>query len=880
MEECQHTMTAVASASDQDSLTRAVRETRQALDTIDDTSLASATRLGIDEVRLLKQEVAEIFPASNLPAFLLQGLLQLEDRSLKQERITADLRVLFRGSTQLGIYSAFLAAPATVLYGYQRLLALAGKDLDSAFPEGIWQFYTEFGLREDSAHHCVETIGFHQAAHSANEVDAATCWVYAAMQTLLGYDDLLANTWDEHVVPRILDSLLTERVIATLGKTLPRKQAEREQAIAEHVLALRRTYGLERLEQRWDALRPYHGPPDGRTRYASHRRSCHRAYINQAFSALPDDLRAELDRRFAERRATDLPLYQRQMAIAITLQPNNYREQRMVLPLHMARIALVLGGRYYLIDACARDDSGTLLVFPADGDATSNGTALHLTMADDGSLRDRYNNPVDIDHGGRVRLQGRVFGRVFPPPIAHVKSQIEAIMRRAPQSPRTAAASPDLLLARVQRDRQADMRVLLDDTTQADFVALRYAPIIVNWDIHDGDKPLTSIRRTHRGCGDHAMTLIRTDRSVVFDLSHVFCDAVWGMMLAEIMTGFATNLYPSVAATRTERSTVPQALSLTSTSAFLSAVGAEVLRAPAESSAETRAIDIAALGRLRRRLAKVDLLLTINDLLLLARFVHAATYAPGPTGQQALDQIAQLPEGATLAQEISRQFDEQRTLNPALLIPMDANATDPRLRLYPATFRNPLPELLPRLERCDTLVRKLRRQTTSDLAATFEEERRLFCRDLYIFGTLLRALKQVTIRGESFSTAALRLMAHLPGAVQNLVDLIPQKVGILNEILKGREVFSNVGQVASASSITRFASARDDGATKLLVWGIMSDATGRLCITLRDFRPHVAQLAQCQRGDLAQTLTQDYLDAYAACANGLATRIQRILAYK
>ncbi|MDQ2997651.1 MAG: hypothetical protein M3R61_11415 [Chloroflexota bacterium] len=114
---------------DQAEFARQVRQTRRSLDTIDDTSLVDLTHLAADAVRELKQELAEIFPASNLPAFLLQGLIQLDDRALKQDRVIADLRVLFRGSKQIGLYSTFLAAPALVLYGYQRLLALAGVEL-------------------------------------------------------------------------------------------------------------------------------------------------------------------------------------------------------------------------------------------------------------------------------------------------------------------------------------------------------------------------------------------------------------------------------------------------------------------------------------------------------------------------------------------------------------------------------------------------------------------------------------------------------------------------------------------------------------------------------------------------------------------------------
>src|SRR5215208_7172280 len=201
-------MTLRAAVTDSSERTRQVSQTREALDTIDDTSLVNLTRLSVAAVRALKQEVAEIFPASNLPAFLLQGLIQLEDRTLKQDRVAADLRVLFRGSKQIGLYGTFLAAPALVLYGYQRLLALAGKDPESAFPDGPWQFYTQFGLREDAARHTDETTGFGRAAVASSDIDATSCWVYAAMRNMFSYDALLANEWEERALPRTLEDML------------------------------------------------------------------------------------------------------------------------------------------------------------------------------------------------------------------------------------------------------------------------------------------------------------------------------------------------------------------------------------------------------------------------------------------------------------------------------------------------------------------------------------------------------------------------------------------------------------------------------------------------------------------------------------------------
>ncbi|MFL5805386.1 MAG: hypothetical protein ACJ8CR_27060 [Roseiflexaceae bacterium] len=877
-------MTLRAAVTDSSERTRQVSQTREALDTIDDTSLVNLTRLNVAAVRALKQEVAEIFPASNLPAFLLQGLIQLEDRTLKQDRVAADLRVLFRGSKQIGLYGTFLAAPALVLYGYQRLLALAGKDPESAFPDGPWQFYTQFGLREDAARHCIETVGFAQAAAGASELDAAVCWVYTAMRTLFAYDDLLANEWRERAALCVLNDMLVEAAIQRLGKQLPRRGPDRERMIAEEAARLRASYQFDRLVANWAAQRPYSGPrgePLGD--YAAYRRRSFHAYLEQALQRTPPDLRAAFEQRYAARRERDLPAYQRQLTLLMSLHAESYQDQRAPIPLHMARVALLAGGRYYLLDAVARDPQGQLLIFPADGMPDSPGVALALSRADDGSLRDRYDRPVEVDRRGRVRAGGDLLGRLRPPPVAVVKGQVEAILRQAradrPATP-TDVPPTDLLLARAPRAHQQDLRALLGDDTRAELAALRYAPIVINWNPPEGALPLSELRRARRGCGDHALTLLRSERGIAFDLSHIFFDAIWGMSLAEIMTGFASALYPLVQSTRPIRTADVRPLTLAATPAFLGAARATLADIPIEASAETDAADLYAINQLRRRLMKIDLALTVNDLLILARCAHAASYAPGVPAQEALDAISRLEGGQRLADRIHEHIEQQRAINPALLIPMDASGADPRMRVFPATFRNPLPELLSRLDRCSTMVERLRRRHDVALRDEFERERMAFYVELQTFGALLQAFKQVTMRGESFTMAALRLMGHLPGVMQNLVDMIPQKIGILNEILKGREVFSNVGQVVTDSTLTRFASARDDGATKLLVWGLMSDASGRLHITLRDFRPHVGPLIHLGRMDLAQALAQDYLDSYAATVNYMVRSVQRVLAYK
>ncbi|MEM8529928.1 MAG: hypothetical protein AAGF95_03745 [Chloroflexota bacterium] len=874
-------MTAEVLTLNQGAYARQVQQTRQLLDTIDDTSLADLTRLGIGEVRGLKQEVAEIFPASNLPSILLQGLIQLEDRSLKQDKVESDLRVLFRGSKQLGIYGTFLAGPALVLYGYQRLLSLAGKDIDSAFPDGPWQFYTQFGLREDAARHCVETTGFHHTIPEINDVDSATSWVYAAMQTLFAYDDFLANEWQERMLFRLLGLLIEERAVTLLGKKLPRKQVEREQVVARKVAELQQNYRIASIEQGWAVERPYGNPINAPLQdYAAYRHERFQVYLERALRHLPTDVRTELEQRYKERRAIELPAYQQQLTMLMTLHGDSFQERPAALSPHLLQVAFVAGGRYYLIDACARDRHGNILVFPADGFAESAGIALRLERTEDGSLCDPHKNPIEIRRNGRVYIAGKRLGRLRPPSIEYVKSRIEAILQHADAHFSDSVPPTDMLLAQAPREYQQTLREQLNDTAQTELAMLRYAPIVINWDMHDSTLPLSELRRTNRGCGDHALTLIRTEGSMIFDMSHVFYDAIWGMALAEIMTGFATSCHPSVKATSTKRVRV-KALRLSTTPSFLKAAQSLLAEAPVEVAAETAKIDLASVDRLRRRLPKIQLSLTVNDLLILGRCAHATSYRPGGRGQRALEAIAEIDkDGMHLMQQIVHDLEEQRTINPAILIPMDASNADPRLRLYPATFRNPLPDLLPRLERCDGLVRELRRFPDAGMLEEFENERHVLYRDLFFFSSMLRALRDVTMRGKNFTTTMLQLMGHLPGVMQHLVDAIPQKIGILNEIIKGREVFSNVGRVVASSSLTRFTSARDDGDTKLLVWGVLTDANSRLVVTLRDFRPHVTSLHRVGREDLARTLTQDYLDAYALGINELVGRIQRVMSYK
>jgi hypothetical protein len=122
----------------------------------------------------------------------------------------------------------------------------------------------------------------------------------------------------------------------------------------------------------------------------------------------------------------------------------------------------------------------------------------------------------------------------------------------------------------------------------------------------------------------------------------------------------------------------------------------------------------------------------------------------------------------------------------------------------------------------------------------------------------------------------MKLFAPLPGSVQRLLEKIPDRVEMLNDLIRGREVFSNVGAVARSSSLVRFITAKDDNEQKTLAWGVITDAAGVMRLSLRDFRPHVALLAQAGRQDLAEWMARDYLEAYARGLNEYVYDLWRI----
>jgi len=144
------------------------------------------------------------------------------------------------------------------------------------------------------------------------------------------------------------------------------------------------------------------------------------------------------------------------------------------------------------------------------------------------------------------------------------------------------------------------------------------------------------------------------------------------------------------------------------------------------------------------------------------------------------------------------------------------------------------------------------------------------------FGAVLSRAKEIALMGESASIGTIKLLAHMPTPLQRMLDKVPGRFDVLNDLIKGREVFSNLGAVVPTSSLTRFITAKDDNDKKTLAWGVVTDANGVMHISLRDFRPHIGLLEACGCRDLAVRMAQDYLEAYVRGLNTFIRDLQRV----
>lgn len=767
-------------------------------------SVQELSRLSLPEVEAVVELISKVVPAGNVPGMILSGLSRLPGRRIPIQKMQQDVNALFSGVEQIldsAVYGAFFAGPAAIIWGYQNLLKLAGKDPEAAFPEGAWQFYAGYALREDTAHHTNETHGFdtllRQNDIQLDAVDRLTAWFMASVTCLHQYHALLENEWRE----RVSIALLEEALRSDPGQT-------------------QRT---RRLYREWELMRPYRRDEEAANYdYPAYRRLKLEKFLLSVLKSVPVPVREEWETKLKTTSQQELGAYQRQMSILAYLEPGLYGETRVPFTLADAQIGIIYHDSYYLLPACEQGSS----------------------------------KPLDV---------------------MSARAQIAALLASPFSSPSQLSS-----LARVKRAALPGLRLKLSPMLVNDIDNLRFAPILISADERSRSLPLSELRLTERGIGSHALTIFDTGESFVFDQSHIFFDGAWGTALSEIMTNEALSwarylsLLPSPTPAESRMYT-SLTLQLQPTDIDL------VQQAPhisPESGAETDKVDIKACLSLRKLFKqRNDLLrLTINDLLVLYRAIHATTYKPSA---KLLAEIKKLSETKPeVAASLHQLVEEGSRTNPSILIPVDASLKTPRERIYPLNVEVPLMELnLLSLHSQTIKMLDAYENSTQDktvVYAGFDHLQRLYLASLAGFGAYLSRAKEVATQGQSISAGAIKLLAHLPNPLQKLLDKIPEKFDLLNNLLKGREVFSNVGAVVPTSTLTRFITAKDDNAQKQLAWGVMTDAKNTMRIHLRDFRPHVAALLSIGRKDLATLITQDYLDAYADGLNAYIHDLMRI----
>lgn len=738
------------------------------------------TYLALPERDALIEEIARIVPAGNVPTMISMGLNHINGRVVPVNETRRNLALLLQGMQTFVDkmkYRAMFGGPAVVLSAYHMILRLAGKDPIASFPEGTWQFYVEFGLREDSAHHSYETTGYHAALRREvlrpEPADMLAAWLLSSAWLLNNYDALLAAEW-------------TERTrLPNIGRATDQP----------------------RLLERWLKTRPYTAEGD----YLAARREAFNRYQESALAGLDRRKRAELEAGWnTPETAASLAAYQRQMTIRAVLTPADHSDMRTPLSQDQLAVGVVINKRYYLV---------------ALNDAAELGTARRVAAA-----------------------------------LLTHKSELPP-------------ASLDRALVTSPRREQAGLRRLLPPAARDDLEQLRRAPIIINWDQAKQDR-LTEIRSGPRGIGDHAMTVFRTPESTIFDLSHIFYDATGGMATAEIMTGLAANYARLIARHEATKAARPTGILAPTTFRPLNLIAPPEVTAaarkfslPQEVSAENDQIKLGLIQDVRRGLQKrvPTLRLTVNDLLLMYRAVFGPLYLPA---KEITDALAALSgESRTASAAALKAFDVARQINPALLIPVDATSISPHERIFATTFRNPFNALYDHHRGTLLAFKAIEKGKSNEGVTQAREARREYLAVLNAFGEVMGKHKDVTLKGESLSNSTLKLLGGLPPAVQRLLDSLPAHFDLLNDAIKGQEVFSNVGQAASGSSLSRFNTAKDDNEKKVMAWGVMTDANGVMHLSLRDFRPHVGMLAAVGQRTLAQTMTQDYLDKYAVGFN-------------
>ncbi|MCL4253216.1 MAG: hypothetical protein KJ043_05495 [Anaerolineae bacterium] len=756
-----------------------------------DPQIRGLSRLPLPEIERISEEIAQTVPAGNVPGMILNALAKLDKREISQNESQKYIQLLFRGiQTTVGrmVYSALFIPPAAVIHGYQQLLRLSGKDLSVAFPDGTWQFYLEFALREDSARHANETIGFNTHMLHLRPESALAAWLMTSAQFLKLLPSILENEWRERTFCKLMVEHGAGRVPVD-------------------------------IYTRWEKVRPFGRDKITEEDFSHFRRKKFDEFIAPYIRSLDEVGKREVAIGFKTASERDLASYQYQLSWLATLEPNSYNETRVHYPFSDAYIGVIRHGRYHLI-------------------------------------------PAEI---------------LLRPQMSH--SAAQAILHMPPQP---MLPMVDDVMVITPRALHQSLYEQLDSLTQREIAMLKKTPILINWDERDSRHPLTWIRRGKRGIGDHPLTIFRTQDSFVFDQSHIFFDGAWGAAISEMMTREAVNWGVYFNAVNPQSALAPklniQTLMLKQTPQFSKTT--QKTRLSEETGAENHEVRLSSMQTLREMLIqRLGARVTINDLMIIYRGLHAFNYKPSEQMNYMLNFLKtnRDPRYKQAYKLVQDQLNTLAVKNPALLLPIDASRNNPKERLFPTTFRNPITDLHANHQRALDLLRAYYMASQREKMTTyqqFNEQRTYHLRVIGGLGELLSRYRDIALLGQSSSTAGIQMLAHVPPVLQKLLNTLPSRFDVLNEILKGEEVFSNLGRVAKGSSLRRFITAKDDNKQKTLAWGVITDDNGVIHLSLRDFRPHVTALHELGLYDMAKHITQDYLDSYAY---GLNTFIAELI---
>ncbi|NDJ51506.1 MAG: hypothetical protein GYB68_00305, partial [Chloroflexi bacterium] len=476
------------------------------------------------------------------------------------------------------LYTGAIVVPGVFVNLYQQMMtAVTGEE--RGYSNGAWQFYLQRLLREDLAHFTVETEGYHdERPENAVELDDITAWVMALIQFVWSYEELMGVVWDEWTMLRIV--------------------AETAEA-----------YGLSgdprfaRIQRDWLQQRPYGAPLNGT--YADVRRAAFEEFIMPKLELLPDDAHEEFTNRFTDAADIEREAYQKQMSILSRLIPNAFMDAKEEIPLWNASVALVINGRYYLIRMAAHDEKGRPTVYGQGGSNWPLIVKDGIPYTPDGRRLVLRREQLYVENSNEW------VGYLDMASVAQVKWQLKGILEEAAKHKEEAPIQGneiDILLCETPRRNQKRLRSLLPEETQRELEIFKSVVVVINWDERDRTvdnnpnnlRPLAELRRAHRGIGDHALTIMRTKDSMLFDLSHVYFDGVWALAMSEVLTNSSVRWCERSISILPYEAPPARVLLMRDSPAFFKE--GETLRQPPEISAETTIHSIYMILQLRKML--------------------------------------------------------------------------------------------------------------------------------------------------------------------------------------------------------------------------------------------------------------------------------------